>query len=228
VQRSASSGLDSLDRASEDRWEVVVAQDQRTPEEFADPPRAPALTNVHSSSGGHPPRPESPYSTASSHNIPYSQPQAQMQTPNPQRKAKKPAPTSAVAALGILNSLSPSAAAGAQGSPPGVPHQQMWVDDTGSEMNVRIQEERREKKPSSWWGDRSKDRDKGKARDVNDPADLVRMIGECFSISFLDHSPSTENVHSLRCYLILISRSRLSRRHSCRRLVFCARSLRTN
>jgi hypothetical protein len=184
VQRSASSGLDSAEYSGEERWEYLAAQEQRAPTELPEPPRmlAPGHSHSHSqsqpASDMHPPRPESPYSVASSY-TPSVQPHG---APPSSRKVKKPPPPAASAVtttLGLLNALAPQAAP--QPSPPSMAHQQSWVDE-GPDPHSH-QEERRDKRPGFWSRDtdRNKERDKGKSRDANDPADLIRMIGESSS-----------------------------------------------
>jgi hypothetical protein len=182
VQRSTSSGLEQVERGADERWEVVGPHDPYNGlDDSPHPPRAPALAGSNSNLGHtHPARPESPYSTASSYapsvnmNVPHVMPAPQGQQRKP--KPAKPAPTSTAAALGILNALNPSAAAPAQGSPPLGHGQGMWPED----LPDHPVEERREKR-GGFWGrerERSPQRDpKGKGREHNDPAELVRMIG---------------------------------------------------
>jgi hypothetical protein len=159
---------------------MLAAQEQRTPADLPEPPRILGTGHAHthsqsySSSDLHPPRPESPYSAASS----YTPSQAPAN-----KKPKKPAGqgSAVMATVGLLNALNPHAAP--QPSPPAMvqqqhqqQQQQSWIDEHASE-HVHHQDERREKKPG-FWSRESERNNKGKARDVNDPADLVRMIGE--------------------------------------------------
>jgi hypothetical protein len=103
-----------------------------------------------------------------------------------------------VAALGILSALNPQASVSPQSSPSGHPpplswgddggseayHSQQYHDETGDGRRSERRDDRKEKKGGFWSRDAlppkesHRERDKGKARDVNDPTDLVRMIGE--------------------------------------------------
>jgi hypothetical protein len=176
----------------------------------------------YSSTDLHPPRPESPYSAASSY--------APSQT-TALKKPKKPGPqTSAVmATVGLLNALNPHGSP--QPSPPAVAQQQhsqqLWVEEHASDGHMYHQDDRREKKPGFWSrdSDRNKERDKGKGRDVNDPTDLIRMIGKR---AIRSHGCGRVDSAHNYCDRYLTLDHRIPCRNQRRRLDFRPRSLRTN